>query len=48
MDRDQQRFLKQILNSVMHAAITRTMWGLPIWVTILIALAAAAGLWYLK
>jgi hypothetical protein len=48
MDRDQQRFLKNILNSVMRSAINRTLWGLPVWVTILIGLAAAGAMWHWK
>ncbi len=48
MDKDEQRFLKNILNAVFHSAINRTMWGLPLWVTILIGAAAAGAMWYLK
>ena len=48
MDRDQQRFLKNILNSVMRSAINSTMWRLPLWITILLGVAAAGAMWYWK
>jgi hypothetical protein len=46
MDRDQEKFLKSILNSVMRSAINTTMWRLPLWVTIALGVAAAALLYW--
>ena len=50
VDKEQilQRFLKNILNSVMRSAINSTMWRLPLWITILLGVAAAAAMWYWK
>ncbi|MGL5734399.1 MAG: hypothetical protein ACRCYS_05985 [Beijerinckiaceae bacterium] len=35
-------YLRQLANSFVHAAIWRIVWGLPLWVTIVIAIACAA------
>jgi len=48
MDRDQSRFLKQILNSIMRSAINTTMWRMPLWITIALGLVAAGAIWYFK
>ena len=48
MDRDQSRFLKQILDMIMRSAVHTTMWRLPLGVTILLGVLAAAAVWYWK
>ncbi len=48
MDRDQKRFLKQILNTSMRSAVHTTMWRLPLAITIALGLAAAGAIWYFK
>ena len=48
MDRDQSRFLKNILNTIMRSAINKTLWRLPMWITIAMGVAAAAAMWYFK
>ena len=46
MDRDQERFLKSIANSVMRSAINTTMWRLPLFVTIIIGVVAFALIYF--
>ncbi|CAN5378986.1 hypothetical protein BH11PLA2_BH11PLA2_44860 [soil metagenome] len=48
MDRDQEKFLKGILQMIMRSAVNTTMWRLPLWITIALGLAAAGAVWYWK
>lgn len=43
---DGSRFAKMILNSIMHAAINRSMWRLPLWLVLAIGAAAAGAMYY--
>ncbi len=45
---DGSRFAKQILNAILHAAITRSMWRMPLWLVIAIGVAAAGAMYYWK
>ncbi len=46
MDREQEKFLKSLLNMIVRSAVNATMWRLPLWVTIALGVAAAALLYW--
>jgi hypothetical protein len=48
MDRDQEKFLKSILQMVMRSAVQTTMWRLPLWITIALGVGAAAVVYFWK
>ncbi|MFO0935090.1 MAG: hypothetical protein U0798_01060 [Gemmataceae bacterium] len=46
MASDGQRFMKMILNTIMRSLVNRVVWGLPLWLSIILLVVVIAAVWF--
>ena len=43
---DGQRFMKMILNTIMRSLVNRVVWGLPLWIAVILLVVVIGAVWF--